>query len=231
MSGEERQARLRLFAAGTAVLAVLVVTGLLLGVVARGRSGHGTHPTSTSTSSMPDVRGTASRGDDTSRRSAVGPDLEAAYRMPATDDPIEFGQAYIRALLTYDTTQQSYTDRRTALLGWTPGDGWFDDAEPMLDDFLGGSDTWAAATRVHQSQTVVINRAWVPESVTTRMKDDPDAFEQTHWPYIVTATVVRQLRGDVGVNSDLPFTISVLVSCPPDGTCVALAPGRSVVED
>jgi hypothetical protein len=230
MTGEERDARLRLFGAAAVVLVVIVVTGLLLGAVAGGRSKSGKQASTRSTTTSPTTTVAPSEGDNTTGANRR-PDLAAAYRMPTTSDPIDFGEAYIRALLTYDTTQQTYSARRTALLRWTPEDGWFDDAEPMLDDFLGGSDSWDAVGQVHQSQTVVINRAWVPESVTKKIKADPEAFDRTHWPYIVTANVVRELRGDVGANSDLPLTVSVLVSCARHEDCVALAPGRSVVGD
>jgi hypothetical protein len=157
--------------------------------------------------------------------------LTDAYRMPATRDPVAFGSAYARALLTYDTTRQTFSERRRALLAWTPKDGWFSDAQSMLDDFLGGTDTWDAAAAVHQSESVVIERAWVPDSVKEKMKDDRAAFARTHWPYVVTVSLVRELRGDVGSNTDLPLTLSVIVSCPPEQRCVALAPGRSVVEN
>ncbi len=157
--------------------------------------------------------------------------LVAVYRMPTTGDPVDFGTAYARALLTYDTTRQTFGARRAALLAWTPRSGWFNDAEPMLDDFLGGKDTWDAAVQVHQSEAVVIQRAWVPDSVKERMRTDRAGFVRTHWPYVVTVSLVREVRGDVGSNTDLPLTLSVIVSCPPKHNCVALAPGRSAVEN
>jgi len=226
---DARKARARLAAVAAGVVLVVVVTAGLLAVVAGGRhaSRAGTSEATPSTTE----RATASSLASTDGTDRTDIDLVGVYRMPTTDDPVTFGEAYATALLTFDTTRQTFAGRRKALLAWTPCDGWFTDAQPMLDDFLGGEDTWDAAAQVHQTQSVVIQRAWVPSSVKEKMKADPAAFARTHWPFIVTVSLVRELRGDVGSNSDQPLTVSVLVSCPPSGHCVALAPGRSVVED
>lgn len=231
MDDEVHKGRVRLATAAGAVLAAVALTAILLAVVAGGDGSKGTSDSAGHSTSAPSqgAAPTIPRGTDRTDRTDVN--LATAYQMPTTDDPVTFGTAYVRALLTYDTTDQTFAERRTALLAWTPPNGWFTDAESMLDDFLGDQATWDAAAKVDQAQSVVINRAWVPDSVTKRMKADPAAFARTHWPYIVTVSLVRQLRGDVGSNTDLPLTVSVIVSCPPKSHCVALAPGRSVVED
>lgn len=230
MDDDARKARARLAAVAAGVVLVVAVTAGLLALVAGDHHASSTSsPSSASSTTRASTVDTTVEGTDDTDRTDVN--LAAVYRMPTTDDPVEFGKAYATALLTFDTTHQSLAARRKALLAWTPSDGWFTDAQPMLVDFLGGEDTWNAATQVHQTQSVVIERAWVPSSVKEKMKADPAAFKRTHWPYIVTVSLVRELRGDVGANSDQPLTVSVLVSCPPSARCVALAPGRSVVED
>jgi len=150
--------------------------------------------------------------------------------MPRTGDPISFGTAYVKALLTFDTTKQSLAERRAWLMAWTPPDGFYSDAGDMLDDFLPSKEVWAAAKAAHQSQTVIVQRAWIPESQKELTASTPvSELKATRYPTIVTASVLRQVRGDPGSNQDLPLTISVAVSCPPDEPCVAYAPGRQAV--
>lgn len=226
MDPDAHAAKVRLgVVAGVVALVVAVTVALLVGVASRGgSSGPGT-------GAAPSTQPVRSKPTQTTGSSpfAGRVDLHTVYAMPAADDPVAFARAYIRALLTYDTTRQTLATRRAALMAWTPPDGFFSDAESMLDDFLGGEDTWEAAQRVHQSETVVIDRVWIPESQKRLMAREPAKVAAAHWPYVVTARVVREVRGDVGTNTDEPLTLSVIVSCPPHRDCVALAPGRSAV--
>lgn len=225
------QQRSRLTLVAAVLVGLLIVVGAPVAVLVGhlggddGDAGRGSSSASGSTTT------TAPSVSTEPSTEPVEVDLDAVYEMPETGDPVEFGSAYIEALLTYDTSRQSLDERRNALLAWTPPDGFFTDAEEMLDDFLGPEETWSAASRVDQSESAVIRDVWVPDSQKEELAADPKRAAQGRWPYVVTARVVRQVRGDVGANTDMPLTLSVIVSCPPDENCVAFAPGRSPVED
>jgi hypothetical protein len=100
----------------------------------------------------------------------------------------------------------------------------------MLDDFLGGEEAWDAMAHVHQSETIVINRAWIPDSIKKALVKYAAQMKAGGYPVDVTVSVTRQLRGDPGANSDLVYTLSVMVLCPPHQGCRAFAPARSVIE-
>lgn len=227
MDSEAREARRRLVIAGVAVAAVLAVTfGLLFALRDRSDQPRGEAPTPGSASSVP-----AKPAPGGGRSHDVGVVDEAVFTMPKTGDAKKFGEAYAVALSTWDSTEQSLEDRRKVLLAWTPPDGWWTDAESMLDDWLGDEATWDAAARARISQTVVVNRVWIPVAVQEWMRDQPDEWAADNYALGVNVNMTRLVRGDPGANQDLSSTMSVLIACPPKKNCVGLGPARSVIED
>ena len=124
----------------------------------------------------------------------------------------------------------SLRPNRSALLAWVPGDVQPGNATKLLDDFLGGQDTWDAMAHVHQSETIVINRAWIPGLMKKAQAEYADDMKAQGYPVVVTLNVTRQLRGDPGANSDLGYSLTVMMLCPPHQACRGVAPARSVIE-
>lgn len=231
MDTEARSARLRLAAVGGVIALVIIITLALLFGLARTNTKAAPHagPTVTSTVSATS-RGPVSSTPDNGV--SVPPvDLASVYTQPETADPITFARAYATALLSFDTRSQTYSARRAALLAWVPAAQQPGDATSMLDDFLGGEDTWDAMVHVHQSETIVINRAWIPDSMKSALAKSPEDTRKAGSPVAVTLSVTRQLRGDPGANSDLGYTLTVVALCPPGQACRAFAPARSVIEN
>lgn len=227
MDSEAREARRRLVIAAAAVVAVLALTFGLLFVLrdqpssSRGRSASSVPSSTVASTASGSVAGVA-------ESPVIDPSV---YVMPKTKSMLDFSRSYAIALSTWDSTTQTLADRRELLLAWTPATGWWTDAESMLDDWLGDQSTWDAARRAEMSQTVKVNRVWIPAEMKKWMGSHSKEWEAQNWATGVNVNMTWMVRGVPGASQDRPFTVTVLVSCPPGDECVALGPGRSVMED
>lgn len=230
MDTEARSARLRLAAVGGVIALVIIITLALLFGLARTNTKAAPHAGPTVSSTVPSMSSVSVSSRPDKGVSVPPVDLASVYTQPETADPVTFARAYATALLSFDTRHQTYSARRSVLLGWVPGDVRAGNATKLLDDFLGGTDTWDAMAHVHQSETIVINRAWIPGLMKKARTEYADEMKAQGYPVVVTLNVTRQLRGDPGANSDLGYSLSVMMLCPPHQACRAVAPARSVIE-